>query len=181
MIGDAFLGINSWTGFLRPPEANNVLMDFHEYQIFSDVELNRTFDDHISFACTYKQSIPTFSSQNLYTVLGEWSNAITDCARWLNGRGVGARWDNTRYPGPTTYFHGNCSGYTGSHTGWSDSYKQFLRKYFEVQIEVGEAAQGWVFWTWKAENADEWDYRMGLEGGWIPRNPTDRMYPNICG
>lgn len=33
----------------------------------------------------------------------------------------------------------------------------------------------------QAENADEWSYQKGLAGGWIPKDPSDRMYPNICG
>ena len=31
-----------------------------------------------------------------------------------------------------------------------------------------------------AENADDWSYQKGLEGGWIPQDPTDRLYPDIC-
>ena len=31
------------------------------------------------------------------------------------------------------------------------------------------------------ENADDWSYQVGLEGGWIPQDPTDRIYPGICG
>lgn len=57
---------------MTPPGANNVLMDYvskvsshhskyvpmrsslkHEYQIFSDAELNRTFDDHINVRLLY--------------------------------------------------------------------------------------------------------------------------------
>jgi hypothetical protein len=74
-------------------------------------------------------------------------------------------------------------------------------RYWEVQVEIGENAQGWVFWTWKvcaayvllsmfttdiffciaqAENADEWSYQKGLEGGWIPEDPTQRQYPGLC-
>ncbi|KAF5341865.1 hypothetical protein D9611_001867 [Ephemerocybe angulata] len=179
MIGDAFLGVNSWTNFLVPPRGHDVLMDFHEYQIFSDGELDRSTDDHIRFACQYNDVLPAFAGGNIWTVVGEWSNAVTDCARWLNGRNVGARWDNT-YSTTGGRYHGSCSGYTGSYTNFSDAYKEVLRRYFEVQIEIGERVQGWVFWTWKAEEADEWSYQKGLEGGWIPRDPTDRKYPNIC-
>ena len=32
----------------------------------------------------------------------------------------------------------------------------------------------------QAENADDWSYQKGLEGGWIPQDPTDRLYPDIC-
>lgn len=41
--------------------------------------------------------------------------------------------------------------------------------------------EGWLMWTWKAENSDEWSYKAGLDNGWIPKNPTERKYPNICG
>ncbi|KAF9557434.1 glycoside hydrolase family 5 protein [Agrocybe pediades] len=180
MIGDAFLGVDSWTNFLTSPQAEGVLMDFHEYQIFSDLELNRSFDQHIDFACTYTQSLGSFAESNLWTVVGEWSNALTDCAKWLNGRGVGARWDGTWFPGPSSVVHGNCSQFTGNYTTWSPDYIGFLRKYWEVQVEVGESVQGWVFWTWKAENADEWSYQRGLQGGWIPQDPTNRKFPGIC-
>jgi glucan 1,3-beta-glucosidase len=36
-------------------------------------------------------------------------------------------------------------------------------------------------YTVKTEIADEWSYHMGLEGGWIPQDPTDRKYPHMCG
>jgi aryl-phospho-beta-D-glucosidase BglC (GH1 family) len=44
-----------------------------------------------------------------------------------------------------------------------------------------EKAGGWIQWTWKAENADDWSYSAGLKYGWIPQNPTQRNFPNICG
>lgn len=74
-------------------------------------------------------------------------------------------------------------------------------------MDIGEALQGWVYWTWKArvffslsntqsssvlnrlpslisfsqaENADEWSYQKGMEGGWIPQDPTERLYPGLC-
>ncbi|KAG6908345.1 hypothetical protein DXG01_005256 [Tephrocybe rancida] len=161
MIGDAFLGVQ------------------HEYQIFSDLELDRSMDQHVEFACTYSDSLSAYKSSNIWTIIGEWSNAMTDCAKWLNGRGVGARWDGTWSPGNSQY-HGSCTNYTGSYTGFSNSYKTFLRKYWEVQVEIGENVSGWVFWTWKAENADDWSYQMGLQGGWIPQDPGDRQYPGLC-
>ncbi|KAF8638329.1 hypothetical protein AX17_002349 [Amanita inopinata Kibby_2008] len=178
MIGDAFLGVQNWTNFLTPPNAQNVLLDYHEYQIFSDQELDRSFDDHISFACGWKPNLSSFARSNIWTIVGEWSSAPTDCAKWLNGRGVGARWDGSF--APNSQYHGSCQNYTGSYQNFSSDYMDFLRKYWEAQADVGESVQGWVFWTWKAENADEWSYQKGLEGGWIPQDPTERKNPNIC-
>lgn len=44
-------------------------------------------------------------------MVGEWSLATSDCARYLNGRGIGARRDGT-YPGFPSY--GTCDGLSGS-------------------------------------------------------------------
>lgn len=71
-------------------------------------------------------TLSTYAKSNLYTVSGEWSNAITDCAKWLNGRGVGARWDGTWQAGQQTF--GSCDGLTGSSDSFSADYKTFLRK-----------------------------------------------------
>jgi len=175
------MGVQNWQNVLTYPQGQGVLMDYHEYQIFSGLELSRSWGDHIAFACTLIPTLTSYSSSNLWTILGEWSNAPTDCAKWLNGRGIGARWDGTFHPDPSdTRVFGTCWNMTGDGSQFSQPYKTFLRKYWEVQVEIGDRINGWVFWTWKAENADEWSYQRGLELGWIPRDPTDRMYPNIC-
>ena len=60
---------------------------------------------------------------------------------------------------------------------------RFCGAYFGVrcdQVITFEKASGWIQWTWKTESADEWSYSAGLQYGWIPRDPTQRIYPNIC-
>lgn len=52
---------------------------------------------------------------------------------------------------------------------------------YEVQTSVYEnSSSGWIMWTWKAESADDWSYQAGLAGGWIPSNPSVKMYGNQC-
>jgi glucan 1,3-beta-glucosidase len=119
------------------------------YQIFSNLELSRSIDQHIDYACNLGQSYLGFQSSNIWTVVGEWSNALTDCAKWLNGRGVGARWEGEWGSGSDQHFFGSCEGYTGNSSTFSQDYKDQMRKYFEVQIEIGERVQGWVYWAWK--------------------------------
>jgi glucan 1,3-beta-glucosidase len=97
---------------------------------------------------------------------------------WLNGRNIGSRYDGS-YSGSSHI--GSCNGKTGSASSFSSDYKTFLRKYYEAQTSAYEHGTGWIFWTWRAESAADWSYKDGLAGGWIPRNPTDRQYPNICG
>jgi glucan 1,3-beta-glucosidase len=76
---------------------------------------------------------------------------------------------------------GSCQGLTGNAASFSESYKEFLRQHWEAQVITFEKAQGWLQWTWKTEQTDEWSYQVGLAHGWIPSNPTDYRYPNICG
>ena len=118
------------------------------------------------------------TSAQLRVVVGEWAPAATDCAKYLNGRGIGSRYDGS-YPGSKGV--GSCTGFSGKASTFSESYKKFLRQYWEAQAITYEKAQGWIQWTWKAEIADEWSYQAGLENGWIPKDPTDFEYPNICG
>jgi aryl-phospho-beta-D-glucosidase BglC (GH1 family) len=113
----------------------------------------------------------------LWIVVGEWTPASTDCAKWLNGRGTESRYDGT-YPGST--YVGSCTGKTGNATSFSSDYKNFMRQYWEAQVITYEKGDGWIQWTWKAEDADDWTYQAGLQYGWIPQDPTDLEYPNIC-
>ncbi|KDQ59273.1 glycoside hydrolase family 5 protein [Jaapia argillacea MUCL 33604] len=179
MVGDAFLGVQAWNNFLTPPSANGVIMDNHQYQVFNNDQLAYSYAQHINYTCSLIPSLSSYAASNIWTITGEWSTAITDCAQWLNGRGVGARWDGSLNSGQGAPF-GSCTGYTGSYQGFSSSYKSFLRQYWEAQADVGESVQGWVYWCWKNENADDWSYQMGLQGDWIPQDPTNRIYPNLC-
>lgn len=132
-------------------------------------------DQHIQAACGTRGEM---ANAPLWAVVGEFTPAATDCAKYLNGRGVGSRYDGT-YPGAP--YVGSCSGITGRASSFSAAYKNFLRQFWEAQITSYEMAQGWIQWTWKTEIADEWSYQAGLANGWIPQNPTDLAYPNICG
>ena len=137
--------------------------------------MRRTDQQHIDVACSYGSDLANF---HLWTIVGEWTPAPTDCAKYLNGRGRGARYDSS-FPGSS--FVGSCSGKTGPRSTYSSTYKTFLRKYWEAQTITYEKGAGWIQWTWKAENADDWSYQAGLAGGWIPQDPTNLKYPTICG
>ncbi|KAK0189581.1 exo-beta-1,3-glucanase [Armillaria mellea] len=180
LIHDAFQDLSYWKDFMVDKDKyDGVAMDTHIYQMFSPKEVARSDDEHIAAACQKESSLSSF---HLLTIVGEWTAAPTDCAKYLNGkliyvtgRGVGARYDGT-YPSSTRV--GDCGCKTGSMTSFSEEYKVFLRKYWEAQVIT---YKNWIHWTWKAESADDWSYQAGLVGGWIPRNATERLYPVICG
>ena len=176
LIHDAFQPPSYWSGFLTPPNHHGVAIDTHIYQIFHDDLIALSPEQHISLACNRTK---TLSEYELWTIVGEWSPARTDCAKYLNGRGIGARYDGT-YPGSTAV--GSCEGLTGSAESFSDEYKEFLGRFWEAQVNAYETRDGWIQWTWKTEEGtgEEWSYKAGLEHGWIPRDPTQRQYPDVC-
>jgi len=179
VLHDAFQQLNYWDGFLTVGTgAWNVLMDTHIYQVFNDQQLEYDWPTHITSACSNAATLSSYNRNNLWTVVGEWSTASTDCATYLNGRGVGSRYGGT-YDGSAAI--GSCTGVTGSYSTFSSQYKTFLRQFWEAQVSAYESGgNGWIYWCWKNEQADDWSYSQGLAGGWIPQNPNDRQYPNIC-
>ncbi|KAG6813230.1 hypothetical protein H0H92_013117 [Tricholoma furcatifolium] len=175
VLHDAFQPLSYWNGFMVPSKGyQGVMMDTHIYQMFSDAQVAMSNAQHIQAACAQGSSLSSF---DLWIIVGEWSPAQTDCAKYLNGRGVGARYDGT-YPGSS--YVGSCTGLTGDVSTFSSDYKTFLRQYWEAQTSTYEQGQGWLQWAWKTEQAPEWSYSAGLANGWIPLDPTQRAYPNIC-
>ncbi|KZT59079.1 glycoside hydrolase family 5 protein [Calocera cornea HHB12733] len=179
VLHDAFQDLSYWNGFMTPNTGSQgVLMDTHIYQVFNDDQLNYDWPTHISNACQNGGRLSSYADSNLWTVVGEWSTASTDCAKYLNGRGVGARYDGTYGDGNGAI--GNCYGKSGDQSTFSGDYKTFLRQFWEAQVNAYEQAQGWIYWCWKNEQADDWSYQKGVQNGWIPSDPDDRQYPNIC-
>ncbi|KAG1754937.1 glycoside hydrolase family 5 protein [Suillus paluster] len=172
LIHDAFQSRSYWDGFMTDGY-DGVAMDTHIYQMFSD-EVAYNYSQHIEEACSQGSNL---ASYDLWVIVGEWTPASTDCATWLNGRGTGARYDGSM---SGSSYVGSCTGKSGNATSFSSDYKTFMRQYWEAQVISYEKGDGWIQWTWKAENADDWSYQAGLKYGWIPQDPTDLEYPNIC-
>lgn len=159
---------------------NNVALDTHQYQIFSNAEVSRSLQDHVNYACNNVKNFITDTDK--WTVVGEWSAALTDCTQWLNGLGEGARYDGTFYNGQDPQVvYGTCTGkYQGDVNNFSDADKKATRQYVEAQLDAYESHSGWIYWTWKAENAPEWAMNNLINAGLFPQPLTDRQYPNQC-
>lgn len=97
---------------------------------------------------------------------------MTDCAKWLNGRGVGARYDGTyEKDGEGSYYIGSCDGKsTGSVEALSRTEKDNIKTFIGAQMAAYEKATGWIFWTWKTEGAPEWDFQALNNAGLIPES-----------
>jgi len=88
--------------------------------------------DHIRSACGNAGPLTDYNQNQLWTIVGEWTPAMTDCAKYLNGRGVGARYDGSIDAGAPRY--GSCVDKTGKGSTFSQDYKNFLRQTWEAQV-----------------------------------------------
>merc|ERR1712159_585851 len=171
----------------KEPNYHNVWFDDHYYQCFgSDNERawNGTkqngWDGHLMQSCLPKYSNVT---DDLWTFVGEWSLAVTDCAKYLAGGingGCNMTADSTCiYRGsPEQQGHRDiCEYYNQPYQMFSDEYKNFLRDFARAQMDGFEIGQGWFFWNFRTENnhAPAWDFLLGLQEGWIGPNVGARV------
>ncbi|CCE62927.1 hypothetical protein TPHA_0D02910 [Tetrapisispora phaffii CBS 4417] len=200
VIHDAFEGIGHWNLEFNPQYQNvssqyvnisdlsfksqDILVDHHHYEVFSDYQLANSQFRRIYDIIEYGESI--FDELAYHPALvGEWSGAITDCATWLNGVGIGARYDGSYYD--TTNFTTD-SDITGQCTSqlsfeqWSEEYKINVRQFIEAQLATYTSqTTGWIFWNWKTEDAIEWDYLKLKEAGLFPVPLDNYTYFNNDG
>ncbi|KAF9887817.1 exo-1,3-beta-glucanase [Aspergillus nanangensis] len=173
VFSDGFVGVDSWNGFLT---GEKIVLDPHHYEVFDNGLLRMNADGHIHSACTYGKSL---LASDKAVVVGEWTGAMTDCAKYLNGRGVGARYDGTM----GGEHIGDCGAFaTGSASRLAAGDQVNMRRFIEAQLDAYELKNGWLFWNWKVEQgAPGWDMEDLLGLGIFPNPPTDRRYPKaVC-
>ncbi|MCJ1253674.1 exo-1,3-beta-glucanase [Lignoscripta atroalba] len=174
MFSDAFQPGGFWNDILQPPRDQNVIIDHHEYQIFTNENVALPPWAHRQAVCN---NAAAYANSNHWQVIGEWTAAMTDCAAALNGYGIGARYDGT-YPG--SRFVGSCANINFIET-WDQTLKDDTRGFIEAQLEVYEQyTRGWVFWNFKTEASPEWDLFRLLDAGVFPQPLTDRKFNQIC-
>ncbi|KAF2812665.1 glucan 1,3-beta-glucosidase precursor [Mytilinidion resinicola] len=178
ILHDGFFGPAYWNGFLTPSDNNaqGVVIDHHEYQVFDKNLIKMTPAQHRQQVCDAASS---YDGADKWTFVGEWSAALTDCAPSLNGFKRGNRYEGT-WDGATRT--GSCAGKTGKVSSWTQSQKDDVRKYIETQLDTFESkTKGWMFWNFKTEGgAGEWDLFQLLDGGLFPQPITNRKFGKFC-
>lgn len=177
VLHDGFMPTESWNGFLNVGTgANYVMMDTHHYEVFDSGLLALDASSHVRTACNFASD--HIETCDKWTIVGEWTGAMTDCAKYLNGKGIGARYDGT-YPGSSLI--GSCDGKSvGSVDTLSGEDRDNLRRFIEGQLDAYEKGSGWLYWTWKTEGAPEWDMQQQIAGGIFPNPVVDRQFPGQC-
>ncbi|KAJ5085863.1 hypothetical protein N7532_010634 [Penicillium argentinense] len=177
VLHDGFMPTESWNGFMSPAAGvYYVMMDTHHYEVFDSGLLALDASSHVRTACNFvKDHVQT---SDKWTIVGEWTGAMTDCAKYLNGKGIGARYDGT-YQGSSAI--GSCDGkFVGTVDALPAADRDNIRRFIEGQLDAYEKGRGWLYWTWKTEGAPEWDMQQQLAAGVFP-NPVDtRAFPGQC-
>ncbi|KAJ2018749.1 hypothetical protein GGI14_002068 [Coemansia sp. S680] len=173
---DAFLPVSEWSE-LVPANMTGSYLDTHIYHVFSEDSLRLSYDSHLSKACTDGEKLKQFNTRSP-TICGEFSLATTDCARWLNGFQRGARWDGTYLTTKSVLPGSTCAGQEDLST-WNVERRMFMRNFAMAQVQAYEKANGWIFWNFKTENADSWNYIKLAQAGIIPNPPVGSAF-DIC-
>ncbi|KAJ2801034.1 hypothetical protein H4R20_003833 [Coemansia guatemalensis] len=173
---DAFLPDSEWSDIV-PRNLTDTILDTHIYHVFVDDVLKLSDNEHISKACDDGKMIGKFNTRTR-TICGEFSLATNDCARWLNGFQHGARWDAT-YLNTKPYVPGaTCQGQEDMRN-WDAKKREYMKRFAMAQFQAYEMGTGWIFWNFKTENADAWNYIKLAQNGIIPNPPNGGSF-GIC-
>lgn len=192
VISNGFLPLPFWHAALAPtfpdPSASRILLDAHQYVIFNPDQLSLNHTAKLSYACDgwAQQTAASMSSTTGFGnfLCGEWSQADTDCAKYINDVGYGARWDGTLDTGNAetsvltpacSLGDARCSCATANAlpSSYSSSYKRYLRAFADAQMRSFGTGWGWFYWTWDVEEgpgAAQLSWKKGVEAGILPKD-----------
>lgn len=174
VLHDGFKAPETWNGFLS---GDNVIIDTHHYEVFEGNQNSWSIDQHVNAACELgRQHLQAVDKP---VVVGEWSGALTDCTKYLNGRGIGSRYEGSLASGGAVGPCGKRSGGSVADLPQEDIVN--TRRFIEAQLDTYELRNGWLFWTWKTEGAPGWDLQDLIDNEVFPQPLTDRQYQNQCG
>ncbi|KAI1662214.1 glycoside hydrolase family 5 protein [Daldinia decipiens] len=189
VFGDGFMGLGNWQGKLTG--MNGLVLDVHQYVIFNNDQIVYSHQKKVQYACDgwtqqTQQSMDTSTGFGP-TMFAEWSQADTDCAKYLTNVGWGNRWTGTYDSGnastealtprcPTEDASCTCDGANADPGSYSASYKKFLKMFAEAQMTSFEKGYGWWYWTWDTESAPQWSYKKGLAAGILPGKAYDKDF-----
>lgn len=181
VFGDGFMGLEKWKGLMP----RDMVLDVHQYLIFNENQIDFSHRRKVQYACSGWSQQADLSMDPARghgpTVFAEWSQADTDCARFLTGVGWGNRWEGTYDSGDaaTSVLEPRCpagnrscscaSANEPDASRMSPAYRRFLQLFAEAQMHSFERGWGWWYWTWKTEAAPLWSYEAGLRAGILPR------------
>ncbi|KAL7951835.1 glycoside hydrolase family 5 protein [Trichoderma barbatum] len=189
IFGDGFMGLDNWKGLMQGYDG--LVLDVHQYVIFNQNQIDFTHQKKIQYACEgwTQQALLSQDKSTGYgpTQFAEWSQADTDCAKFVTNVGQGNRWEGSLNTGnaatsvlspdcPTKNSQCSCANANADPSKWSSEYKKFLSMFAEAQMHSFEKGYGWWYWTWKTESSPQWSYQAGRQAGVLPQKAWERDF-----
>ncbi|KAH9484136.1 putative glucan 1,3-beta-glucosidase D [Psilocybe cubensis] len=178
-LHDGFLPRDQWANFL--PNADRLSLDSHPYLCFGP-QSNAAMSTYALTPCQrWGSAVNNSMAAFGHTNAGEFSNAVTDCGLFLNGVGLGTRYEGD-YDGVWPRM-GSCRQWT-DWQNYDEATKRAIRQFALASMD---ALQDYFFWTWKIGNSSvsgvvetpAWSYQLGLQQGWMPTDPREAT--GVCG
>jgi glucan 1,3-beta-glucosidase len=147
---DGFRSHREYTGFMQPPQHENVIYDVHRYQCFEREDLEMDMFGHLHKAGDLRrQEAEAFADElMLPAIVGEWSLGLDlkVVSLWAEG------------PFDHALDH-------------LDAFQRDVayRAYAAAQLLALEHFHGWFFWSYRTETTPEWCFRECVERNWLPR------------
>lgn len=156
-----------------------VELDVHQYVIFDHDLIRLSREDQANFPCdVWSKNMQRSALKFGPTLVGEFSSATNDCATYLNGIGMGYRWDGTFLNEDSVpeeaacqrekngQMEGYCSCEVQNRVAtYTPEYRQFLANFSQAQMDAFEQGMGWFYWNFKTETNALWSYFDGVDQG----------------
>ena len=135
---DGFAGLTNWAGFL--PGADRISLDYHPYLCFGS-QITTPMSANVHGPCTtWGAAMNGSMSAFGLTAAGEFSNAINDCGTFLNGVGLGARYDGTYRNGDNWPVVGSCTPWV-DYTTWSQDLKDSIQQFALASMDALQVSE----------------------------------------
>lgn len=146
---DGFRAFHEYSGFMLPPEFNNVIFDIHRYQCFERKDIDSDIYGHIEKSVVEwkNEADAIIKDRGVTAIVGEWSLGLDlkVVSLWADG----------------PYNHA---------LETLDDFQQAVafRGYAAAQLATFEKHLGWFFWSYKTETTPAWCFKECVQRGWLP-------------
>jgi glucan 1,3-beta-glucosidase len=148
-------------------------IDTHAYQLYTTADNSLNEQQHVAEACAWSNTLfGPWKALGIPIYAGEFSAITNICVNP----------DGSTFPGTVTASACNgveycqCLGDTDS-SKWGNMTVAWVSRYVNAQLQTFESSSnGYFFWNWKGLGG--WDFRSGVEQGWIPSPLTN--YEKVC-
>jgi hypothetical protein len=132
-LHEGFCGLNQWANFMT--NADRLALDFHPYVCFGG-QSSKPISSYANTPCSSWGSAMNDSMSAFgMTAAGEFSNAVTDCGKWLNGVNLGTRYEGTYNDGGNWPSQGSCDPWINYQT-WSADEKQATQQFALASMDA---------------------------------------------